>query len=508
MFRQLTTAALVLCVLAPATQGWAFGDIACPTKSADTAELEGIRDQLIAATRSESLEYFTRCFSESPAPACFAPVRDAAQQALAISTSFDAKIGDEPKRQPPRELLDDFKESEFSFTLRADAEAIAQKKGWPTVRYKSRHSGGFDRETPSLLMIRIPGSSLKPPVNYDRYLNIALPADQGDDAMNPTPQAPFPSDDDYKQERELRKVMPRVFTIVSLEKPEAGQKPKVYFQMFKRRGRAGDARFSPEPNQNVRECASCHPNGLRAISPLGYHVRAGERQLDPAEWLKVEEMNLAMERDEKTGERFGAPDWRGATVSGSIAQKFLNPAGAGPIYGPFEPLSKETTVNSSGNTVTIRPSRTKNFIVGADGQSGCAYQRTTWNMTDIFNRPPGRGNIYNITREKPVRWQKIRDAMKCSECHDGEARGGFNSLTAFDQVAYKILVDQSMPQQAHKDPMEQVDPVTKAHDPTKPVKDELTGDERIALVNCLLAEYQQLERAQGDAFLKRKSCDR
>jgi hypothetical protein len=277
--------------------------------------------------------------------------------------------------------------------------------------------------------------------------------------------------------------------------------------MFRRAGKPGDARFTAEPNQNVRECVQCHPNGLRAISPLGYHVRAGERQLDPAEWLKVEEMNLAMERDEKTLVSYQAPDWRGVAVEGVGERKFLAPGGAGPIYGPFDPLYREATLNSHGETVSTVKTRSKDYLVGPDGKSGCAYAQPTRRVTDIFGRPPGANNIYTMTREKPVRWQKVRDAMRCSECHDNNARGGFNSLTRFDQVAFKILVDQSMPLNSHKDPMQQADPVTKQRNPKQTVKDDLTGDERIALVNCIQAEYNDFERRQLDLWLRQKSCD-
>src|SRR6185436_4854781 len=103
------------------------------------------------------------------------------------------------QKQPPLELFQEGA-NPFEYRIPEDIEARATQYGWPAVRYKSRHSGGFDADTPSLLMILVPGDKVSPPVAYDRWLNIALPVDKGSEALNPTPQASLPSADEYAAE--------------------------------------------------------------------------------------------------------------------------------------------------------------------------------------------------------------------------------------------------------------------------------------------------------------------
>jgi hypothetical protein len=433
------------------------------------------------------------CF-QAQAPACVQRVRDFAERMNVIdSGSTDAEAKDDPRKQPPRELLlavDD----QFSFELSGDAELIAKQRGWPVVRYKSRFSGGFDGETPSLVMIRVPGDKVTPPVDYDRYLNIPLPADPTDEEMNPVPQQPMPSPDDFRGEVTSGRQLPRTFTIVTVQKKSGADLSKVYFQMFNRSG-GGSARFNPQPPSSVTGCYGCHTNGVREISPLGYHVRAGERQMPPESWKAVKEMNDSMAKNMG----FAPADWRGANdPQTGRPRKYLVAAGYGPFIGPLLPLTRERKVDASGNEVISFPTRTKEFILGSEGQPGCFQRRQTVAVTDIFGRPPGRNNIYRLSAEPAIRWQKVRDAMNCTSCHNNKQRGALNEGTSWSEIDFKILVDQSMPWGWHRNPMDR-------GDPSKPVIDLLTADERIALSNCLQAEWE-LEQSKTTEWLGEVSC--
>ena len=132
--------------------------------------------------------------------------------------------------------------------------------------------------------------------------------------------------------------------------------------------------------------------------------------------------------------------------------------------------------------------------------SGCQNRRTTVDVTDIFGRDPGRNNIYTFTSSPPVDWQKVSDAMDCQMCHNNERQGVLNSITSLDQIDFKILVDQSMPFGMHKNPLDQ------GENPSAPVVDQLNPNERIALANCLKAEWE-LERTKTKDYLKSVSCD-
>ena len=94
--------------------------------------------------------------------------------------------------------------------------------------------------------------------------------------------------------------------------------------------------------------------------------------------------------------------------------------------------------------------------------------------------------------------------MNCASCHDNVIRGGINHTMDMSQVDFKILVDQSMPAGAHINPLDTVDGVPGSS--SNPVHDELTGDERIALANCVEAEFE-LEQKQLTKWLSQTQCE-
>jgi hypothetical protein len=389
---------------------------------------------------------------------------------------LDADLHTDPHRQIPAELLESGADT-FHYVLRGDIEEHAKSLGWPVARYKSRHAGGFDPATPSLVMIEAPGAMQNPPVTFDRYVNIAIPKDDAPDDLNPTPQKHFP--DSSTLGNDTTDSLPHITTMVTVEHANRDSKARLYYQMFRRQGRTYEASSPSNPMQS--NCVRCHPSGLRAISPLGYHVRAGEAQLAPDNWMQVKRLNADM-----TAGQHGGISWGGIANEDGTFHQLLNTADFGPVFGASEPLSQNT--------------RTKEFIVGADGISGCQNKRGTVNVTDIFGRAPGRNNIYTFTSSPPVDWQKVSDAMDCQMCHNNERQGVLNGLTSMDQVDFKILVDQSMPFGAHKNPLDQ------SNDPATPVVDDLNPNERIALANCLQAEWVS-ERTKTKEWLQAVPCD-
>lgn len=419
-------------------------------------------------------ENIKACFG-TQIPACMQRTFDYVRRNQIADASSDVSIDQDAHKQPPPELLAPGA-SGLEYVIAENVEQIAADHEWPAVRYKSRHAGGFDSQTPSLLMVYVPGDKVNPPVSYDRWLNFPLPADVGADEMTPSPQAHVPTWQDYASEESGGRSLPRTFTMVTLEKKQAGKPAQVYFQMFNR-GTTGSPKFRPQSNSNVTSCYSCHPNGLRAISPLGFHVRDGERALPTEAWLNVKLINSAMD----TGGGNSSVSWREAAVADTTTGEklpLLRPKGIGPTFGPMIPL------NATG--------RTQEFI------NSCYNTRTTVRVLDIFGRAPGRNNIYKLSQHPSIRWEKVRDSMRCSSCHNNSTRGALNEETDLSQVDFKILVDQSMPLGAHQNPLDQ-------DDPTMPVIDDLTGDERIALANCLRAEFE-LEQQQVTKWLTMSLC--
>lgn len=450
--------------------------LSCPETAPTPESLTQWRLEAAQSLNSGSItdgamsDLLKRCFG-SQVPACLQRVNDYAGRNDIAAPAQDQTVRDAAQKQPPSELFLSSSDP-FSYLVPETIEERAAALGWPSVRYKSRHSGGFDRDTASLLMIYVPGSKVNPPVNFDRWLNFALPSDSEAEGLNPTPGAPVPSPADYEAEARGELSLPRIFTMVSLDRRNGSSAAQVYFQRFVRT--RGKAAFKAEENANPKRCIGCHPNGLRAISPLGYHVRSGESRMNDSDWETVKLINDAMVQ--AAGTR--PVTWRDAPVrAGSTERKpLLKPAANGPAIGPLKALNSR--------------SRTQAFI------AQCAQKRRTVEVKDIFGRAPGRNNVYRMSANPQIDADKILRFMSCSACHGGATRSPLNALTDWEQVDFKILVDQSMPLGTHQDPLESG---------TAEVQDQLNGDERLALANCLLAEYE-LEQKETVAWLTQGEC--
>ncbi len=446
------------------------------------------------------LEQIRACFPKKQVPACMSRIEAMLEAKTTIlSSSADTHAKDDERKQPPAELIQDRGDGS-SIVLKSNVEQIALAKNWPVVRYKSRHSGGFDFHTPSLMMVRVPGDQLSPPVNYDRYINFPIPADDEAEAMNPIPQkTPLLSATELSG-YEYTPSTPSTFSIIAVTRATPEKKSEVYFQRYQRSAQ----RWRPEPPEDLRGCYTCHPNGLRAISPLGYHVRKlengkNERQMPPEEWLKVREMNESME----SAAGGQVVDWRGVKEA-AMQRPFLVPEAIGPILGLTVPLLR-LPIKREGETEQILPlTRQKEFIMGGvlNGVTypGCYKNREEVSVRDMFGRAPGLNNVYRLTQEPAVRWQVVRDAMNCASCHGNTGRGALNTRTESSLIDFKILVDQSMPHGYHLNPMDR-------GSPNAPVMDRLNPNERIALANCLKVEFRDYEQFKQKEWLLETPCD-
>lgn len=456
------------------------------------------------------------CFPQK-IPACLQRVHDFAEQQWVerLPPAPDTPE-DQKRRLLPKEFWDEAsvvngEPTQFAFFKKnadghgyKDIEEIAREKGWPMVRYKTRMSGGFDR-TVSLLMIRVPGNKLTPPVNYDQYVNIPIPAEPNDaygplDQVKSVPEQKLPSPDDYNDPNKARS-LPKIVTVVTVEKKQGDKPGRVYFTFYRN---GGSSTFLHDRNPNPRaECYSCHPNGVRAISPYGFNVRDSELAngvMKPeAQWLATQEMNNSMNQNNG----FSLVDW-GKVVDPSGKQRpLLNPAGMGPVLGPIHPLNRKVITGEDGRPKTIYPTRTKEFIVGEDGQGGCARKFSPelggWNGQQIKlttgRGGPSQANLFKMTDGLPINWQKVRDQMNCASCHNNRIRGALNANISIEEIAFKILVDQSMPVGVH----------TTSRAGNGSVHDDLNANERIALVNCLNEEFKT-EQTKVPEWLSQVSC--
>ncbi|RZA07373.1 MAG: hypothetical protein EOP11_07885 [Proteobacteria bacterium] len=504
-----------------------------PDLSAAQARLSSSLSDQYSGNAFKALEWLEKCYPrKAQVPACLQRAYNKAEYQL-VRGAYDSKpvvVENEINmRRPPEEFLvtgdaaepvaqpsnsygfggvppgetNDPSLNKISLNMNGkDAEQIAKEKGWPVVRYKSRHSGGFDEGTPSLLMIHVPGAQRTPPVDYDQFINIALPADPEDlnadlksADVKPIPRAAIPTKEQYEKTTGME--MPRTTTMVTVQKGKPGEPSRVFFDKFNRR--RGTNIFTAEKSQQVlSSCYSCHPGGLRAISPLGYsvnHDQIGQGQTMADEmWKKIQAMNGAM----NSMQRYRSPDYGSILDAKGKARPAVNAEGMGPLYGALKPLNRKVITKPDGTKEITYPTRSKDFIMGdGAGNGGCATSQETWNLRDIFMRAPGRDNSYTVNRTLPTDWQKVKKAMNCASCHNSALHGPLNAQVDFSTIAYKVLVDQSMPLLHHQNPLE--------HGGGNSVQDSLNLNERIALVNCLRDEFE-IERTKTKEWLTEVSC--
>lgn len=453
---------------------------------------DSLTDRLVSdqSNSSSVVKEINRCFPRE-IPQCVTHAKGFALKDDVATEGEGEDMANMPQKRPPEELRDLLNPGDKNYWIPDNIEDVARQKGWTSVRYRTRHAGGFDSETPNLLMVYVPGDKVSPPVKFDRWLNFPLAVEESEaDRLAPAPKTPVPTRAEYTSHGES---LPKTFTMVSQDIAEEGKRSRVYFQMFFR-GTPKSPTFTAGGPVSVRDgCVSCHPNGLRAISPIGYHTRAGEESLIAEDWKAVDLINRRMV--EAAGGK--APLW-GEGLSGIEMKPFYRAEFRGPVYGPARPFNAF--------------SRTREFIMGGTtgGRAfeGCFKSERTIVIEDIFQRWPGVGqnNTAKLTsvNHPQINPDKVIAAMNCQGCHMDSTRA---PLTGFGTgrldttlLAFKLLVDQSMPVGLHKDPMD-------ADNHSGVAVDELTGDERIALYNCLKAEFQEEINSDNlSKWLRQDAC--
>ncbi len=319
---------------------------------------------------------------------------------------------------------------------------LAKKNGWEALSYKTRSTGGFDAP-PNLLMVVIPGR------DKDIYIQTSphgAPQSQND----PTP---------LLTKEQLAKGQ-NTMTIITVDKttnPPVGQlrlltKEDIGFGGDRSGGDAPGYRWNNR--LQTQQCTECHSTPLRSISPIGYKVVNGaEKRMsaeDEATTTRINEMmvvnNLSWGRvrmDDGTKMKLGP--------NPSLRPMGWRPPGS-------EDRKEDQLVNCANKSKKIR----------FTAFGGYSYDAV-------------------MSQNPKIDFNKVKSAMDCTQCHNGSIRGPLNKNFSDREIAFKILVDRSMPPGA-----------------------ELTDDERIAVYNCLNEERfdQKLDEAWNSKgeWLKREMC--
>lgn len=237
-------------------------------------------------------------------------------------------------------------------------------------------------------------------------------------------------------------------TIISVDKtkrPPVGQLKKLLSE-----NNINNNTYAWKNKTDSQSCTRCHTTPLRTISPIGYRVTNGtEKRMSLEDERTVTEINDMM---------IGEVSWGKAKVDGYEIKK-----GASASSQPY------------GWTPPNSTTRTESFL------KTCAVN------SKYFSYDGFGGYAYSVRmKDTPqINYEKVSRAMNCVQCHNGNVRGSLHEDFNFDEIRFKIMVDRSMP------PGQQ-----------------LNTDERIALVNCLRAEYSKVSAAwkKSGEWMKKDEC--
>lgn len=375
----------------------------------DTRKLEnGMRD-IQAAVRG--------CF-EGAVPTCYADmdyyINSQTQQLPAVNTYTDQKdLTLKAATDLPQEFLP--RGSNDEIVIPENIEDLAKKKGWKTVSYKTRSTGGFDR-APNLFMIAISTP------DRDIFLQTSPHPDADPHASQNNP-VPKPRNGKIHDAQ-------RTLTVITVDKtqdPPVGQMRKLH-----RTGRKDGYQWSNEILHS--SCTGCHTLPLKPIAPLGYkHVNGNEQRMSPEQEAQVDAMNYLLKQPVSWG-----------VVKVGNKEKRLGP----PMHSYPMGWEKKDSIT-----------REDEFL------KACASNERSYNHR-------GFGD-YTVTIQQKdpstINYRKVAEAMSCTQCHDNQNRGKLHESFSRAEIAFKILIDKTMPPNG-----------------------TLTDDERLALYNCLQAEQQVL----------------
>lgn len=203
-------------------------------------------------------------------------------------------------------------------------------------------------------------------------------------------------------------------------------------------------------NDDIRSCYGCHASPFRPISPIGYrHTNGDEKKMSPEQEKTTDEINAVLSSYVTWGKRY----FNGREVR----------------------LGQPLEAQSWGWAPENSPTRKEDFLKSCAG-----------NETDIsYSGFGGYPAKFKMKNPPQINYANVAKAMNCVECHNDRNRGRLTERFSTEELQFKIVVDQSMPTNV-----------------------KLNTDERIALYNCLQAEFSQLRetwRKSGD-WMKENSC--
>jgi len=328
-----------------------------------------------------------------------------------------------------------------------DILKVAKQNGWKTVSYKTKSTGGFDG-SPNLFIV-------------------AVPLGEGENKWDKVAVLQTSPHDDKKGKHKRYNPVPKpangnftnalgTLTVITIDKtqdPPVGQSRQLYKTAYDegKRSKKRKVAYKWGNSTSVTSCTSCHTQPFRAISPLGDGANHGKEKAVSAKHKKeIDEMNAILE-DFST---WGKVEYKGRQYSRGVKMD-SQPYGWAPE-----------------NSVT----RTNEWLLE------CASQRRDINYSGFNN--------YNASVKKNpnaiIRPEILKEAMDCFSCHNGKDHGVLHGSYSNKEMQFKIAIHKTMPRGGN----------------------ELTDDERLALISCLNAEFAAVKQdwKKSGNWMKGEKC--
>ena len=279
---------------------------------------------------------------------------------------------------------------------------------------------------------------------------IAIPGEEKDIFLQISPP-PAGHLNYYNPEPEIRggniSAGQNVLTVITVDKtknPPVGQ-----LRLLEKDIATGNYRWNDKLRS--RSCTECHTSPLRTISPVGYLTTNGaEQRMNPQTEQTITEINEMMT---------GKASW-GAfeTNTGQVIRR-----------GP--PLESQPY----GWAPEGSPTRTEDYL------KTCSTTQSSYSFTAFG----GYSYSGTMSSSPPINYAKLQNAMNCAYCHNGNVRGKLHANFSFEEMVFKVLVDKSMPP-----------------------GEDLNQNERMALLNCMRAEFRAVSNKwkESGEWMKSAAC--
>lgn len=356
--------------------------------------------------------------------------------------------------QLPKEIVGTRDDGSKYIVIPGNVEALAKTKGWKTVQYKTKSTGGFN-SPPNLFILAIPLGT--PPNEWDKSIVLQTSPHRDSDG-NQTNPMPKPGNGDFTNAQ-------TTLTAITIDKTKS---PSTGWLRIMRGGQTRQLKVNGKDESRMSygfdntiswsSCIECHSNPFRAIAPLGTGATHGGEQKATAEHRKqVADINAILGDTSSWGQvTYNGRKWRLGPEMDS------QPTGWAPWKEDDDDFIPQT--------------RREDWI------KKCAKDRKSKNYWGFGGYTVNLNKNPNAT----LNYENIAEGMDCYGCHDNDYHGKLHRGFSWSEIEFRVAIHQNMPEGTN-----------------------LNDDERLAVLACLRQEREIVRDAwyQSGTWLYGKECE-